>query len=295
MPLKDPADILKEFGADHLIKLVNCAIIGFDFLMSLGKRRFNLADSRSLAQAVAVLFPFLDTADGDVARSKCVHDIADEFGVDEKNVWTDYAAWGQSGRTGRMQTDAEHEKEPVRMTQDLYLLTAVFVAVSSSANPANAGSASVGTTSAGTAARSLPDLLAKLKECAEDFEDPHARDLYISLEEARRRDITDFNELLALIKSEELQSFVREKAARKEFSVHTEQIIDDSIKRLRMRKLERKRSALVNRMRLAKNKDANAGASAKGNNITGDSIIGEMLLEKVAIDSELRRLKGVDG
>jgi DNA primase len=281
-----------------LTKFAESCILDFDYLALLSRQRFNTADSRELAQAVAFLFPFLAQVDTEVARSSYIRAIADQFAVDELNVRGDFSAWQSrqrspypdaprspyqgaprspypgaeavassgAGKQGEGAQNAGAQNQAVvslrgqRDTGQVSLLAAVFVNFLSNA-----------------------EYFARVCEALtiEDFDDPDARDLYISLEEARRKDVSAFDDLLSLIQKEELRNFVREKAAQKEFSVRTDALIADSIKRMNIRKLERGSAVLVNKMRMAQN------------NRMDESVIKEMLEEKVEMDAELRRLKGV--
>jgi DNA primase len=254
VPAKDPADILLTLGEEALNKLAKHAIIDFDFLAALSLSLFNTANSDGIAKAVAFLFPFVQTLESEVARTSCFAAIADKFGLAAEEVAGDFAAWQKAGfRAGRAEETAP--REPVKMSGELYLLTAVFV---------NAGA--------------RPGLFDKVAASLspEDLEDANARELYIALKEWRRNDSSGVDALLACIQNEELRQFVTEKAAGKEFSVNIEQVIEDSLRRLTIKKLERKRRTLSAKMRIAKSQGQN---------------LDDLLAEKMDMDDTLSKQK----
>jgi DNA primase len=119
----------------------------------------------------------------------------------------------------------------------------------------------------------------------EELDDPGAKELFIALEEWFRNDATGEgeavglpHELLSRIQDEGLRNFVIQQSASEAFSVNPEQLFRDSIKRVRMKRLERRQKELIVALRMQ-----NGGESGRR--------LDDLLAEKVHIDAELNRFK----
>ncbi|MDR2080014.1 MAG: DNA primase, partial [Treponema sp.] len=161
--MKDPADILKNFGPETLQKSVKCFINDFEYLVKRSKSLFDLSDSVGKSRAAVFLFPYLKTMDSDVSRDSCIGVIADALGVERQAVVADFRRFnnGQSGqRPGEIarETGDSGVQRLISLNDELFLLTAVVV---------------------------NRDLYPKLRSVLtiEDFDDPAARELFIALEE----------------------------------------------------------------------------------------------------------------
>ena len=253
---KDPADILKDAGPEALQNAMKYFINDFDYLVNRARELFDISDSEGKAKAVAFMFPYLETLDSAVSRDACAGALSDAFGVDRAAVANDYAGRSEGRRETRPGA-VVHTGSAVRMNDELFLLLAVM---------ANR------------------DLYRKLRSCVspEDIDDQRAKELFIVLEECFRTDSLDFDGLAARIVDDDLRAFVLEKGTSDEFSVNPDRLVSDGIVRIKRRKLERRRSDLLIRMRMAKNGGKDA-----------ENLIDELLSETMHIDEELARLKDV--
>ncbi|MDR3356354.1 MAG: DNA primase [Spirochaetaceae bacterium] len=252
---KDPADMLKDKGAEYLQQFVKHSILDFEYLLAESKRSPDDSDSMRKARAVASLFPFLDLIDSEVERESYVRLIADAFGTGTQSVLYDYKVWHDGGYIAQRNTESP-VSHTIKMTDELYPLAAA--AVNCEANPS---------------------LFAKLRSAIpiEDFSDSYAKELYVTLEECNRAGNMNFEALINGIETGDLKQFVVEKAATREFSEKPEHIVADSIKKLKAKGLMRKRNELVARMR-----------SERNNGLP----VEDLMHEKMFIDSELQSLKG---
>lgn len=250
---KDPADILKDEGAGYLQNFVKNSIFDFEYLLAGSKRTLEGADSRGKARAAASLFPFLDLIDSEIEREAYFRMVAETFETGVQSVLNDYKVW-QAGKFTRQDSEAPLQLKKLSMNDELYLLGAVAVNCGENAS-----------------------LFAKLRSnlSIDEFDDPYARELYITLEECVRSDNMNLEALLSGIETEELRQFVVEKAATGEFSERAGDIVDDSIKNIKRERLERKRRGLVAQMYVARND----GLSAE-----------DLMHEKMFIDTELQNL-----
>jgi DNA primase len=250
---KDPAEILYKFDAETLKKSAQCCILDLNYIISRG---MVLKEEKS--QAVAFLFPYLDALDSEITRDVSIGIIADAFGVERRAVLDDYRASGR-GAPSAIPKEAEEtagtKKPPFHPGDEIYLLAAVFV------NPGFF--------------KTLRSGLA-----LEDLEDRHARELYIFLEEWYRRSGGEVQagtagELLEAVPDGDVRNFIMRQGALGAFA-HPEKLLADGVKRVRGKVLERKRRAIIRELR-------NPSLEA--------AMQGDLLVEKIHIDTELTKLK----
>jgi DNA primase len=264
---KDPADILKKFGPETLQKNAKCFINDFDYFIKRSKSLFDVADSAGKAKAAAYLFPFLKTLDSEVSRDTCIGIIADSLRVERQAVLADFRQ-AESGPGSGSRTSGDRDKSrtgeipgkrSISLNDELFLLTAVLI---------NNG------------------LYAKLRSSLsiEDFEDPYARELWIALEEWFRNDMPGMDDLLSRIDTEALQTFVYQQSATNAFSHNPEQLIADGVRKIKIKRLKRRLAGIVTELRIVKNEKSLGGAFKERR-------LEELLIEKVHLDAELRRLK----
>jgi DNA primase len=253
---KDPADILQLYGPEALQKQVKCFINDFEYLIKRGGALFDISGSEGKARAVAFLFPYVETLDSEVSRDACMREIADAFGADFLSVFHDYRHFDQSRGPKEGEAGKTGAAGPVRMNDELFLLTAVLV------NPVF-----------------YPKLRSALS--IEEFDDPGARELFIALEEWFRNGAAGVDDLLSRVKDEGLRNFVIARGASEAFSARPERLVADGINRIRRKRFERRRAEIVTELRIAK-------YGEPGRRLE------DLLAEKVRIDAELRRFKEVN-
>jgi DNA primase len=274
---KDPADILKELGAEALQKSVKCFINDFEYLIRRGGSLFDLSTSEGKGRAAAFLFPYLEVLDSDISRDSCMGVMADAFGIERQAIRADFDrfARGRSGLDRGDKPKAEgtrvsgQQNRPIRMNDELFLLTAVLV---------------------------NPGLYPKLRSTLsiEEFDDPGARELFIALEEWFRNDTPGVDDLLSRIQDEGLRNFVVHQGASEAFSDYPERLVSDGIKRIKQKRLERRRLEIIRELRIMKNAALPGHSGFPGGTPGGfpaEIRIEDLLAEKVHIDAELRRMK----
>jgi DNA primase len=259
--LKDPADILKEAGPEALQKSTKCCINDFEYLIDRARSLFDASQSGGKAQGVAFLFPYVETLDSEVSRDACIGDLADAFGAERQAVLADFNRYttGREARGSSSRGFSLPEAPPaVRKNGELYLLTAVLV---------------------------NHTLFPRLRRILsiEELDDPQAKELFIALEEWYRNDAPGEGEaiphdLLSRINNAALRNFVIEQAASNAFVLEPE-VLFESVKQVVTRKrLTRRQAEIIMELRTQKRRDP--GGS-----------LDDLLVEKVHVDADLRRLK----
>ncbi|MCL2602321.1 MAG: DNA primase [Treponema sp.] len=271
--VKDPADILQNFGTEALQKNAKCFIINdFDFLIRRAKAIYDAKPTsvQGKAQAVAFAFPYVALLDSEVAKNSCIEAIADSFGLLVSAVGDDFRRYAAQQSSPRRGISASHsvkeETNPrvsagrtdsrIRMNDELALLIATAV---SHVSPGEE--------------KLFPKFRAALE--INEVEDQYAKEIYIALEECIRYGESDMDELLARIFSPELRGLFVEKSASGEFSINSRQLVADGIKKIKGRLLERRQEEILIQLRTQ----------------AGTDEVRELLAEKMQIDNDLSVLR----
>jgi DNA primase len=256
--LKDPADILLYQGPEALQNRMKCFITDFDYFVSRSRSLNDISTAEGKAKAVAFLFPYLETLDSDVSRDSCIGAVADAFGADRAAILNDYNR-RHSGEKANPQV-VRIEKQ-VRTNDELYLLSIVLVNF-----------------------RLYPNFRKAIS--IDEIEDPAAKELFIAMEECYVNEESSVDDLMARISSPALRQYVAGKGTSKEFSSDPEQLINDGIKRIQQKKLKRRLSEIVIELHQLEHR----GGGDQGGEYRRDSRIEDLLVEKMRVDTELRRL-----
>jgi DNA primase len=237
----------------------------FDYLLNRAKSLYDIRESGGKSQAITSLFPYLQTLESEVSKSACIERASIAIGTTSTAIINDLRQ-SRSG-TARLKNQKEEnpyrsssaENRPISMNDELFLLMTVAV---------NDMSGS----SKGFFSTFRKDLSIR------DLEDPNAKELYIALEECFVNDEIAFHNFLERISSQALKKFCLEKGVSKEFTLNSQQVLADGIKKVKRKKLERQLEVIVIKLK-----------TIKANN--GDGKEAEALLaEKMIVDERLRVL-----
>jgi DNA primase len=266
---KDPADILKVYGEKALQKNMKCYINDFDFLLNRAKSLYDIRDSGGKSLAIASLFPYLQTLESEVSRNACIETAAIAIGTSSTAILNDFRQSGsgmerfKSQKEENLNRSSNAENRLVSMNDELFLLMTVAVNdMSGSSKPF------------------FPEFRNKMN--IRNIEDPNAKELYIALEECFINDEIGLDYLLARITSQALKKFCLEKGVSKEFTLNSQQVLADGIKKAERKKLERQLEEIVINLKTIK---ANTGNGKEAE---------ALLAEKMHIDERLRMLCGTN-
>lgn len=246
----DPADILKKEGIEALHKIVKCHINSFNYLVQHAVVKYDVATPEGKEAIIHEIFPFIDKIDTEVKREACLQILADEISVDQRSVLHDYI----KGRRKQGVRRPQEEAKSYKLTSELFLMIAI--AVHRNYFPR---------------VRSLLTL--------EDLEDQAARSLYIALEECYRREDETSDGLFERIEDDRLRRTLLERIHSEEFNNNPEQLISDSLGRIKQMSLEKRRIHVEQLL-----KKAQDGME-----------IQNLLEEKIFLDEELERLRDWKG
>jgi DNA primase len=274
---KDPADILQKFGEDHLKISMNRVIIDLDYLIAKAKALFDVTTPKGKAEALALLYPYLDALESKTERDACVESIADEMRADRGAIENDYEHWHRSGERrsdvrrsgGGASADGAQDANPkevsgtgrpIRMNEELFLLIVVSVNM-----------------------ELYPEFRASIE--MKEIEDPCAKELFVALEECFINEESGTDVFLARINSADLRNFIVERGISPEFRANErrdpKKLMEDGIKRVKEKKLRRRLSEINAEMRIMERNPGDAGDDLSG-----------LVAEKMQLDIEIRKLEG---
>jgi len=267
---KDASEILENYGADALKKVLECSISSVDFYTRRAELLFDVGTVEGKVKASSFLFPYLDALDSEIKRNAVIETFSRELGINPASLYADYRK-NAAENGGRDTFAGQPSTAPAResaqgggaaggRTADIIFMTAVVLS---------------------------PESFPRVREAvrSDDLDDPRARDLYFALEEAAVREEKDTASILSYADDESAKNFVLSKAAGGELEQGIDRIIDDGIRSVRIRSLEKARTRLISEIGRASRGDGEK-ASEEGQSVM------EMLRQKMQLDSELAHLKG---
>ena len=260
--LKDVAEIFQKFGSNILKNILKFVINDFEYLINRGKAKF-ITKNGDINGAAEFMFPYLEALDSEVDRADSVTRIADIFKIERIAVQKDFSDWktrigGTFRNTGDMQSGqviAEVPKLQIKRCMELSLLTNVAVNM-----------------------EFYKDFRAVLE--IKEIEDMAAKEIFIALEECFKHDENGIDYLLSRIKDDDLRNYVAQRGTSGEYSSNSaRKFMEDGITEIKIKKY-RKRIAEINaQMRETERRGE------------GSNLIDELLDEKSAIDSLIRKLE----
>ena len=263
--IKDPADILLNFGPEVLNKRMKCIINDFDYLILRGRALHNISMPQGKRAALAFLFPYLEVLDSEIERNDCIGAAADAFGADREAFQKDYNSRQKSGN--KKSETTEKGETNVRMNDELFLLIVAAV------NPVL-----------------YPELRRSLE--IREIEDPSAKELFVALEECFINDETGMETLLGRIGSEALRTFIARHVTSPEFREDREtgrrvaadpsRLLNDGIRRIKKKRLKSRLAEIVAELR----------SGERNPDYVNGETLEELIGEKMRIDAEIRKLEG---
>jgi len=276
---KDASEILEKSGPEALKKLTEYGISSGDFLIRRAESLFDIASVKGKYQASQFFFPYLDALDSDVRRNALSDLIGIRMGISPGGLLADYLkAKRIQGRPHVQTGEGVSSPNPLRRglearTADLFFMAAVVL---------------------------CPESFVRVRQHIqlEDLEDPRARDLYLALEEASAHDAKEIGSILTLTNDDAARRYVLAVAASGEMDQEPERIVNDGIRTIRIRSLEKETMKIVTEIaqRSAQGSEGQGfsgggGEQGKGH-AEGQSSIHVLLQKKMKIDEEIAQLKG---
>jgi DNA primase len=243
---KDPAEILQNQGSEALQKSLESTISSFQFYLSTAHSKFDSRTPDGKRAVIRHLGSYLTSLDSQVKRDGYIRLLAEDLGVDFESVRSDLLR-GTEG--SRIRDDSNQRSEGQGPSADLFFILAVAV---------------------------NRDYFQEVRNtvAVDDLDDPRARKVYVALEECYRQGERTEEALLRRLEDEALRTQLLEKTASGEFALNTARLIEDGMRGIHRRSLEKRRRFLISALSRAKQQDA----------------VKELLGEKMYLDEELQKL-----
>ena len=254
---KDPADILKNYGEEALNDLEKKSMLDIDYLILNAESNFNLATPEGKAKACGEIFPYLEALDSDVRIESVVSRAAAAFGVSESSLYSDFQK--RDGHSGAVVAAPEKRMSGAGGGMNAEVRAMLSLACNPELFPA-----------------------ARSEVSSDDIESPAAKDIFILLEECFRRGALSFDTIFASCKNEALRTMMATAYASGEFSVNAAEIVADSVRLIKKNALEKKKAAIIAKMKL----------KAFSIESSGDAGDADMIAQIHEIDEKLKELKG---
>lgn len=253
---KDPAELMQNFGREILTKAVTNAILDSDFLLSKLGREYPIDTPEGKTRAALEYFPYLDSLQSDMLRESCLTQMCEAFNLKPEAVKRDFVNREQARqRLNNRQPEKTVSQQKLKLNAELRSLLAIiadlekYTLVRNELNP-------------------------------DDFEDPSAKKLFVMLEECFKENSLSFTSLLNHCEDSELSNLITEAISLGEFKNNTENAVNDSVRMLKSRSIERQRDKLMEQIR-------------GFNGITADdqAEFQKLLARKMELDNKLKFLK----
>ncbi len=258
---KDPAELLERSGSEALSKACQASKSAFDYLVHSAIIMYDSKKATGKLQIFTEMKPYLDAVESEIVRQSYLRDLAGYLQLDEKTLMHDYVnrSVDKTRRRREEQEQGGKEFDPSqrgwKRSTDLYAMLTVINN------------------------RSLfPSIRNRLHIDA--LVDEFAVELYTILENASREEVGTTDEvILHKIENEELRRIVAMSFQTDEFTVQPEKVLEESIRRITLRRLEKIRKNVENLIRLA---DKDGSVSVE---------LSHLLLEKKSLDEEIANLR----
>ncbi len=221
-PESDPADILLNKGPDSLKRIVEGAILFFDYFVYLLSAQTDIS-GEAQEEALEKLTPYLEAVGSEVRREAYLKQLAEAMKADTATVIRDFS------RQKRRKIERPRYTEPAEQISDpsgdeLFLMTAVAV---------------------------KPEFFPLLREllAPEMLRDSRALSIYRVLDElSAGESVPRTDVLVELLEDESLTRFILEKAATEVYNEKAEETIRDIVNRLVCRSITEERAELIRGM-----------------------------------------------
>jgi len=254
-PYKDPADFVQNGQRGELQKIVKYPIPILEFLLKKTSVKKDSTSRQGNLLKVEDLFPYIESMVSEVKREAAITQMADFLELDRESVRKDFQR-KQWILLPRKESQEEKKAETIQRTPELVLM---ILAMESRKN--------------------FEDIRSRIT--LDDFEDPRGRELFITLEEMYREEGWSIDRALQGISDEGLKEFVLSKLVSLEFKMNQERLLNDSVRFLKRRNLEKERQQVLK-------------AILRCEKTNQREELFRLLEKKMYLDGELEKLRAVE-
>lgn len=236
---KDAADVLEKNGSDALVGMLENQTPGFEYLVLSAINMYDIKTPKGKSVVFSSVRPYLDATDSEIERRTYVHRLAEVLHVDDASIMEDLQRKQPAQDTRRKTSDAAPVFIPnlAQVSSDMFLMLCL-------------------------ANRRTEFPAVRNRVSVSDLEDPLAVDLFTLLEDATRNDLGKTDEVfLQMIDDERLKQLVAISFQSEAFGHDLQKVIDSSLDRITLRKLEKKKKATEDILGFAESENPSADSS----------------------------------
>jgi len=258
---KDPAELLEQEGPEALAKACQNSKSAFDHLVHSAITMYDSRKATGKLQIFNEVKPYLDAVESEIVKQSYLRDLAEYLQLDAETLMRDYVSRSANSTIRKREEQkrsgmgADPSQQGWKRSTDLYAMLTLM-----------------------NNRRLFPEYRNRLR--VNDLIDEHAIQLYTVLEDATREGIGTSDELiLNMIEDERLRNAVATSFQSGEFASQAEQVLNESVRRITLRTMEKKRKQVENLIRLAE-KDGAISVE-----------LSDLLLEKKSLDEKIARMR----
>ncbi len=258
---RDPAEIFEKEGLEKLQKVVEYTINSFQYLLKYEISKHNIETPEGKKRIAEAVYSYIDKVESEIKKDSYLNLLAEKLGVDNRAVYNDFIKRrNKSQYAGGSRELDERKKDEQILSSELYFM--LFVVSN----------------------RGYFEYVRKMIT-ENDLSDELAKDIFIALEESYREEEESLEYLLEKLKNQELKNLIAQKVTSGEFSINVNQAIEDGIRNIKRKSLERRRNEVIKLLKLRGTTERDMDSSK--NRIDTRSL----LEEKMFLDKELEKLK----
>lgn len=251
---KDPAELMLNFGKEILTSAVSNAKLDSDFLLSKLGREYPIDTPEGKIRASLEYFSYLDSLQSDILRESCLEQMCQAFKLKPEAVKRDYKNRDQARNRLNIRQPDKKDSQPIKRSVELGCMLAVIADLNKYK-------------------------LIRSELSLDDFDDSFARQLFSILEECLKEDSLTLSAILSRCDDSRLSNMITASLSGGEYSKNTELTIQDAIKRIKKRSLEKQRDKIMERI-----KEFNSATVTDNAELTG------LISEKVNLDKKIKSL-----
>ncbi len=256
---KDPAEIMVKYGPEYLTNEISKAIMDNDFLISKLLELYPKETPDGKDKASREFFLYMDSLQSDVQKDACLDKLCQVYGIDKEAARKDF--------TNRANLNKRLNKTYVNQTNSREALPKVVL---------NAELRAVL-----TAVTEDKKFFSKMNSeiTVEDLVDPYAKKLFSVMKECLEANVFSVSNILNRINDENFVRLIIKFS--EEFTSNIDIAVNDSIRLLKLNKLERKRNeiqSLISKLSSSPLKE-------------DKDMLLEILSQKIELDSRIERIR----
>ncbi len=220
---KDASELLEKRGEEGIKDEFAFSLSGFEYLVQNALTHYDIKNAKGKSDLVKSLGEYLNNCLSEVERDSYILSLSTMLGLDEEAIKEDLKRLTTVSGYSFVKEQEEESKEKKNISfgvsHDLFLM--LYLSNHRNLFPQYRNKINFG-----------------------DLEDGDAQKLYMALENAMRDDVQSDTLFLTYVNDEELRNYVSASFALKEYTEDRSDSVDEVMKRISLRSLERKRNTL---------------------------------------------------